>query len=100
MNRINFYLARNWLCFIMLLWVQCKAMYPLYYYSKPSVMTVMTVVRKDKRIPASHHVTAITFLMIGIITTCTLSVFTPVSNQNHTAIAQQQQQPTLEGISF
>jgi hypothetical protein len=30
--------------------------------------------------------------MIGIITTGTLSVFTPVSNQNHTVMAQQQQQ--------
>src|SRR5215212_4405452 len=51
---------------------------------------------------ATYHVTAITFLLIGIIATgifgCTL-----VLNQNHTAMAQQQQQqqpPTLEGISF
>ena len=46
---------------------------------------------------ASHYVTAITFLMIGIITTCALFVFTPVLNQNHTAMAQQEQ-PT--GNSF
>src|SRR5919197_2889451 len=47
---------------------------------------------KPKFHTSSHHVTAITFLMIGIIiTTGTLSVFTPVSNQNHTAMAQQQQ---------
>jgi pimeloyl-ACP methyl ester carboxylesterase len=58
------------------------------------------MVGKGKRIPASHHVTAITFLLIGIIiTTSILFAFTLVLNQNHTAIAQQQQ-PTLEGISF
>ena len=34
-----------------------------------------------------------------IITTGTLFVFTSVLNQNHTAMAQQQQL-TLEGISF
>src|ERR687896_1800004 len=50
--------------------------------------------------PASHHVTAITFLLIGIIATGILFAFTLVLNQNHTAMAQQQQQPTLEGISF
>src|ERR671915_2021148 len=49
--------------------------------------------------PASHHVTAITFLIIGIIATSILFAFTLVLNQNHTAMAQQQQ-PTLEGISF
>jgi pimeloyl-ACP methyl ester carboxylesterase len=54
---------------------------------------------KDKRIPASHHLTAITFLLIGIILTGILFVCTLVLNQNHTAMAQQQQ-PTLEGISF
>ena len=43
--------------------------------------------------------TAITFLIIGIIVTSILFAFTLVLNQNHTAIAQQQQ-PTLEGISF
>jgi pimeloyl-ACP methyl ester carboxylesterase len=54
--------------------------------------------KKDKStFHASHHVTAITFLLIGIITTGTLFVFTPVLNQNHTAMAQQQQ-PT--GNSF
>src|ERR687895_2910870 len=46
-----------------------------------------------------HHVTAITFLLIGIIATSILFAFTLVLNQNHTAMAQQQQ-PTLEGISF
>jgi pimeloyl-ACP methyl ester carboxylesterase len=43
-------------------------------------------------------VTAITFLIIGIIATGILFVFTLVLNQNHTALAQQQ--PTLEGTSF
>jgi hypothetical protein len=53
--------------------------------------------RKDKStFHASHHVTAITFLLIGIITTSILFVFTLVLNQNHTAMAQQQ--PT--GIYF
>ena len=52
------------------------------------------VVGKDKPVfHASHHGTAITFLLIGIITTTSiLSVFTLVLNQNHTAMAQQQQQ--------
>ena len=53
---------------------------------------------KPKFHTSSHNITAITFLMIGIITTGTLSVFTSVSNQNHTAMAQQQQQPN--GNSF
>ena len=44
-----------------------------------------------------YHVTAITFLIIGIIVTG-IFVCTLVLNQNHTAMAQQQ--PTLEGISF
>src|SRR5919197_267126 len=49
--------------------------------------------KKDKpSFHASHHVTAITFLLIGIITTSILFVFTLVLNQNHTAMAQQQQQ--------
>jgi pimeloyl-ACP methyl ester carboxylesterase len=57
------------------------------------------MVGKDKRIPPSHHVTAITFLIIGIIITSSISfIFTLVLNQNHTAMAQQQ--PTLEGTSF
>src|SRR5215213_6627505 len=56
------------------------------------------MVGKDKStFHASHHVTAITFLLIGIITTNILSVFTLVLNQNHNAMAQQQQ-PT--GNSF
>ena len=51
------------------------------------------MVGKDKRIPASHHVTAITFLLIGIIITTSISfVFPLVLNQNHTAMAQQQLQ--------
>jgi len=45
----------------------------------------------------TYHVTAITFLIIGIIVTG-IFVFTLVLNQNHTIIAQQQ--PTLEGTSF
>jgi pimeloyl-ACP methyl ester carboxylesterase len=58
------------------------------------------MVGKDKStFHASHHVTAITFLLIGIIATGILFAFTLVLNQNHTAMAQQQQ-PTLEGISF
>jgi pimeloyl-ACP methyl ester carboxylesterase len=57
------------------------------------------MVGKDKHIPASHHVTAITFLIIGIIITTSISfIFTLVLNQNYTAMAQQQ--PTLEGTSF
>src|SRR5918994_5728471 len=82
------------------------------------------MVGKDKpTFHASHHVTAITFLFIGIIiTTSILFVFPLVLNQNHTAMAQQQQlqqqqqeqsqanqtfspsveeqQQLLEGISF
>src|SRR5918912_4498912 len=61
------------------------------------------MVEKDKpKFHASpHHWTAITFLMVGIIiTTGTLSVFIPVSNQKHTAMAQQQQQQQPNGNSF
>jgi pimeloyl-ACP methyl ester carboxylesterase len=74
------------------------------------------MVGKDKpSFHASHHVTAITFLLIGIIITTTISfVFPLVLNQNHTAMAQQQQmqanqtftpsveeqQQLLEGVSF
>ena len=43
----------------------------------------------------TYHVTAITFLIIGIIVTG-IFVFTLVLNQNHTALTQQQ--PT--SISF
>ena len=52
------------------------------------------MVGKDKpTLHASHHVTAITFLLIGIIiTTSILFVSTLVLNQSHTAMAQQQQQ--------
>jgi pimeloyl-ACP methyl ester carboxylesterase len=56
------------------------------------------MVGKDKpAFHASHHVTAITFLLIGIIAAGILFAFTLVLNQNHTAMAQQQQ---LSGISF
>jgi hypothetical protein len=44
-----------------------------------------------------------TCLLIGIITRGTLFAFTPVLNQNHTAMAKQQQQlqqPQLNGILF
>jgi pimeloyl-ACP methyl ester carboxylesterase len=84
------------------------------------------MVGKDKpSFHASHHVTAITFLLIGvIITTTSISFVFPLTlNQKHIAMAQQQQQPqqqpqqqmqanqtfspsveeqrqTLEGISF
>src|SRR5919205_579207 len=55
---------------------------------------------KPKFHASSHHMTAITFLMIGIIiTTSILFIFTLVLNQNHTAIAQQQEQQ-LSGNSF
>ena len=49
------------------------------------------MVSKDKpAFHASHHGTAITFLLIGIIiTTGILSAFTLVLNQNHAAMAQQ-----------
>jgi hypothetical protein len=47
--------------------------------------------------PSGLYTTAITFLIIGIIATGILFAFTLVLNQNHTAMAQQQQ-PT--GISF
>src|SRR3712207_1237008 len=77
------------------------------------------MVGKDKPTfyASHHHVNAITFLLIGIviITTSILFVFPLVLNQNHPAIAQQQQmqannqtfspsaeeqQQLLEGISF
>jgi hypothetical protein len=59
------------------------------------------MVRKDKpTFHASHHVSAITFLLIGIIiTTSILFVFTLVLNQNHTAMAQQQQQQQQQQLS-
>ena len=67
-------------------------------YSRPDSM----MVGKDGKptFHASRHMTATTFLMIGIIIiTGTLSVFTLVLNQNHTAMGQQQQsQPN--GNSF
>jgi pimeloyl-ACP methyl ester carboxylesterase len=48
------------------------------------------MVGKDKpEFYASHRGTAITFLLIGIITTSILFVFTLVLNQNHTTMAQQ-----------
>ncbi|HKG87163.1 MAG TPA: alpha/beta fold hydrolase, partial [Nitrososphaeraceae archaeon] len=50
------------------------------------------VMGKDKTaFQTSHHGTAITFLLIGIIITTSISsAFTLVLNQNHTATAQQQ----------
>jgi len=47
---------------------------------------------------ASRGMTTTTFLMIGIIATGTLFVFTPVLSQNHSAMAQQQPRPN--GNSF
>jgi pimeloyl-ACP methyl ester carboxylesterase len=48
------------------------------------------MVGKDKpEFYASHHGNAITFLLIGIISTGVLSAFTLVLNQDHTAMAQQ-----------
>ena len=76
------------------------------------------MVGKDKpTFYASHHMNAVTSLLIGIIiiTTSILFVFPSVLNQNHTAMAQQQQmqannqtftpsaeeqQQLLEGVSF
>ena len=47
------------------------------------------VVGKDRPpFHASHHVIAITFLLVGVITFSILFVFTLVLNQNHTAMAQ------------
>src|SRR5512133_2113603 len=55
------------------------------------------MVGKDKpTFHAPHRIMLITFIMIGIIVTG-IFVFTLVLNQNHTAIAQQQQ---LSGMSF
>jgi pimeloyl-ACP methyl ester carboxylesterase len=55
------------------------------------------MVEEDKpSFHGSRHMTAITFLMISIITTGILFVFTLVLNQNHTAMAQQ----ALNGTSF
>ena len=56
------------------------------------------VLGKDKpSFHASHHVTAITFLLIGIvITTSMLFVFPLILNQIHTAMAQQQQQQQMQ----
>jgi hypothetical protein len=57
------------------------------------------MVRKDKpSFYASHHATAITLLIVGIITTSTLFAFPLMLNQNHIAIAQGQQ--LLNGNSF
>ena len=57
---------------------------------------------KPKFHTSSHHVTAITFLMISIIiTTGTLFAFPLVLNQSHIAMAQQpQQQQQPNGNSF
>jgi hypothetical protein len=77
------------LCYIQVLWVQYMGMYSSHLTNRgPDA----EMVGKDKpTFRASHHLNAITFLLIGIIiTTSMLFVFTLVLNQNHTAIAQQQ----------
>ena len=57
------------------------------------------MVSKDKStLNSSRHITA-TFLLMVIITTGTLFAFPLVLNQNHTAMAQGQQQQ-LSGNSF
>ena len=55
------------------------------------------MVGKDKLTShASHHMNPIPFLLIGLIITIgTLSVFTLVLNQSHTAVAQQPQLSSL-----
>jgi pimeloyl-ACP methyl ester carboxylesterase len=60
------------------------------------------MVGKDKpTFHALHHVKAITFLLIGIIIATTISfVFPIVLNQNHTALAQQQQQQMQANQTF
>jgi pimeloyl-ACP methyl ester carboxylesterase len=62
------------------------------------------MVGKDKsEFYASYHGTVITFLLIGIIITSILSVFTLVLNQNYTAIAQQQPNGTyfqIDNMTF
>jgi hypothetical protein len=63
-------------------------------YKKNRGPDSVMVVGKDK--PSfhfsHHHMTAITFLLIGIIITTSISfVFPLVLNQKHTAMAQQQQ---------
>jgi flagellar basal body-associated protein FliL len=59
----------------------------------------MVGIDKPKFHASSHHVIAITFLLIAIITTGTLFAFTLILNQSHTAMAQQQQQQP-NGNSF
>ena len=97
-------------------------MYSSEYYKNRGPDSVMVVGKDKPTFHASHHVAAITFLLIGIIITTSISfAFTLVLNQNHTAMAQQQlqqqqqqsqannqtfspsveeQQQLLEGISF
>src|ERR671913_1621226 len=63
------------------------------------------VMGKDKAaFHTSHHGTAITFLLIGIIITTSISsAFTLVLNQNHTATAQQQPNGTsfqIDNVTF
>jgi pimeloyl-ACP methyl ester carboxylesterase len=63
------------------------------------------VMGKDKTaFQTSHHGTAITFLLIGIIITTSISsAFTLVLNQNHTATAQQQPNGTsfqIDNVTF
>src|SRR5215213_1729797 len=81
--------------------VQCKAMYPSHHFKRQCTHHIIiknrvpdsVMVGKDKpSFHGLHHVNAITFLLIGIIITSSISfAFTLVLNQNHTAMAQQQQ---------
>jgi pimeloyl-ACP methyl ester carboxylesterase len=70
----------------------------LHHEAEQKDISVNTLVSRIIRRHIDWHVTAIAFLLIGliIITTGILSVFTLVLNQNHTAMAQQQP----NGISF
>jgi len=81
-------------------WVLFTAIYSIYrsyFYRSQLVSYVMD--RKDRSpIHASYQFTTTTFLIIGIITTGTLFVFTLALNQNHTVVAQQQL--VLNGTSF
>jgi hypothetical protein len=69
------------------------ALYPEQHYKK-SRTRFCNGRKRQPLFRASHHVTAITFLLIGIIiiTTSISFVFPLVLNQNHTVMAQQQLQ--------
>src|SRR5215213_2840747 len=99
-------------------------MYPSHHFKRQCTHRIIikdqvpdsVMVGKDKpSFHASQYVNAIAFLLIGILfTTSMSSVFPIVLNQNHTAMAQQQQmqanqtftpsaeeqQQLLEGVSF